>query len=348
MPRPSDHVPKFSTTVRLVAAAATVTAVGALWFRHRASRAERDNPPVGHFIEVDGARLHYIDKGEGPPVVLLHGNTVVLQDFVASGLIDRLAKRHRVIAFDRPGFGYSERPRGHLWTAQTQADAIRHALGRLGVDAPVVLGHSWGSLVALCMALGGAPSVRALVLVSGYYYPTARLDVALTAPAALPVLGDLLRYTVSPLTGRLLLKQTVAAMFSPLPVPDNFFDVIAPEMLLRPSQIKAEAGDAAAMIPAAARLRDDYSALAIPVSIFAGANDKIVDPQAHSVRLHRAVPHSSLAVVPGAGHMVHHAAADQIVAAIDRLTQRQNTESDGDDIADAVTPSESKIHATAG
>jgi pimeloyl-ACP methyl ester carboxylesterase len=348
MPRSSNHVPNSSRTVGLVAAAATAAAVIALWVRHRASRAERDNPPVGRFVEVEGARLHYIDKGEGPPVVLLHGNTVLLQDFIASGLIDRLAERHRVIAFDRPGFGYSERPRGRLWTAQTQAEAIRHALARLGVDAPVVLGHSWGTLVALGMALGGAPYVRGLLLVSGYYYPTARLDVALTAPAALPVVGDVLRYTVSPLTGRPLLKRTVAAMFSPSPVPDNFFDVIAPEMMLRPSQIRAEAGDAARMIPAAARLRDDYSALRIPVSIFAGADDKIVDPQAQSVRLHQAVPHSSLVVIPGAGHMVHYAAADQIVADIDRLTQRQYAEGDGGDIADGVTPLGSKIHATAG
>jgi pimeloyl-ACP methyl ester carboxylesterase len=280
--------------------------------------------------------------------VLLHGNTVLLQDFIASGLIDRLTERHRVIAFDRPGFGYSDRPRGHLWTARTQAEAIRHALARLGVDAPIVLGHSWGTLVALGMALGGAPYVRGLVLVSGYYYPTARLDVALTAPAALPVLGGMLRYTASPLTGRLLLKRTVAAMFSPSPVPDNFYDVIVPEMILRPSQIRAEAGDAAAMISAAARLRDEYSALTIPVSIFAGADDGIVDPQAHSVRLHQAVPHSSLAVVPGGGHMVHYAAADQIVAAIDGLTQRQGAERDGGDIVDRVTPLVSTIHATAG
>jgi pimeloyl-ACP methyl ester carboxylesterase len=338
MPGATSLFPRSSTTVGLVAAA-TAAAVSALWVHHRASRAERDNPPAGRFIEVDGARLHYIDRGEGSPVVLLHGNTVLLQDFAASGLIDRLAEHHRVIAFDRPGFGYSERPRGRLWTAHTQAQAIGQALARLAVGAPVVLGHSWGTLVALDMALGSASDVRGLVLVSGYYYPSARLDVALTAPAALPVLGDALRYTVAPLAARLLLKRTVAAMFSPSPVPDDFFDVLAPEMMLRPSQIRAEAGDAAAMIPSAARLRDEYSALALPVSIFAGAADKIVDPQAHSVRLHDAIPHSSLAVVQGAGHMVHYTAADEMVAAIDVLTQRQNAECDGGEIANDVAAS---------
>ncbi|MFM0204898.1 alpha/beta hydrolase [Paraburkholderia fungorum] len=182
-----------------LAAAAAVAAAGAVWVRYRAGNAERDNPPIGSVVEVDGVPLHYVDKGEGPAVVLLHGNAVLLQDFVGSGLIDRLAERHRVIAFDRPGFGYSGRPRDRLWTTQAQATLIQQALTLLGIEQPVVLGHSWGTLVALGMAVGAAADVRGLVLVSGYYYPTVRADVALAAPAALPVLGDVLRYTVSPL-----------------------------------------------------------------------------------------------------------------------------------------------------
>ena len=113
---------------------------------------------------------------------------------------------------------------------------------------------------------------------------------------------------------------------------------------MRPSQIKAEAGDAAAMIPAAARLRDDYSALTIPVAIFAGAEDKIVDPQAHSVRLHQAIPQSSLVMVQGAGHMVHYAAAGQIVAAVDAMAERHDAQANGTAVADSVSPSESTLN----
>jgi pimeloyl-ACP methyl ester carboxylesterase len=324
------------------AAAATVVALGAMWVQHRARQAERDHPAVGLFSDVDGVRLHYIDKGEGPAVVLLHGNTVVLQDFVASGLIDRLADHHRVIAFDRPGFGYSARPRDRLWTAQAQAAHIQKALTQIGVKQPVVLGHSWGTLVALGMATGAAADVRGLVLISGYYYPSARVDVALTAPAALPVLGDVLRYTVSPMTGRLFLKRTVKAMFAPAPTPGNFFDVLSAEMMLRPVQIKAEAEDAAFMIPAAARFSSCYRTLEMPVSLFAGANDKIVDPESNSVRLHREVPRSALVVTPGAGHMVHYTAVDEIVDAIGQMTgQRAAATEPGsatDDKAQALEP----------
>ncbi|WP_235007786.1 alpha/beta fold hydrolase [Caballeronia humi] len=267
-------------------------------------------------------RLHYIDRGEGTPVVLLHGNTVLLQDFVGSGLVDRLARHHRVIAFDRPGFGYSERPRDRLWTAQAQAALIEQALTQIGVERPVVLGHSWGTLVALGMATEFPAEVRGLVLISGYYYPTARLDVALTAPAAVPLLGDVMRYTVSPLTGRLLMKRTVEAMFAPRHMSADFFDIMPREMILRPLQIRAEAEDAAFMIPAAAHFRAEYAKLEMPVAIFAGAGDKIVDPKSHSTRLHRELPDSTLVIAPDAGHMAHYALADEVVDAVDRMSAK--------------------------
>ncbi|MFM0204897.1 hypothetical protein PQR53_34295 [Paraburkholderia fungorum] len=115
-------------------------------------------------------------------------------------------------------------------------------------------------------------------------------------------------------------------MFAPAPMPADFFDVIPREMLLRPVQIRAEAEDAAFMIPAAAQLSAHYSDLRMPVSIFAGAKDKVVDAESNSARLHQAVSHSTLVMTPEAGHMVHYALAGEIVEAIDLMTGRQNTE----------------------
>ena len=65
-----------------------------------ARRAERRTPPAGKFIQIDGVRLHYIDRGTGPAVILLHGNGTMARDFELSGLIDLLARDHRVIAFE--------------------------------------------------------------------------------------------------------------------------------------------------------------------------------------------------------------------------------------------------------
>src|SRR5919199_515382 len=104
---------------------------------------ERRHPPAGTFIEVDGVRLHYSDRGTGRPILLLHGNAVTGDDYNTSGVAERLVGRRRVIIFDRPGFGYSERPRGRSWTATQQAELLHEALRRLGVERPVVVGHSW-------------------------------------------------------------------------------------------------------------------------------------------------------------------------------------------------------------
>jgi len=122
-------------------------------------------------------RLHYLERGTGEPLALIHGNGTLIQDFTANGLVDRLSERYRVIVIERPGYGYSDRPRG-LWTPRAHATLYEHALHQLGVEHAIVLGHSWGTMVAVALVLQAPALVRSLVLLSGYYFPTARMDVS--------------------------------------------------------------------------------------------------------------------------------------------------------------------------
>jgi pimeloyl-ACP methyl ester carboxylesterase len=292
----------------------------AAWAATSARRAERASPPVGRFLTVDGVRLHYIDEGEGPVVVLLHGNLVTLQDFAASGMIGRLTQRHRVIAFDRPGFGYSERPRHRVWTPQAQAALFQRALAHLGVADAVVVGQSFGALVAVAMALDARIDIRGLTLISGYYYPSARADAAMTAPAAWPLIGDLLRYTVSSLAARMMYAATLRAMFSPWDAPATFHALLPREFLLRPSQMRAAAEDAASMIPAAAALSARYGEIDLPVRIFAGRDDKIVGADAQSGRLYKNIAPSVLSVLQNAGHMLHYDDEGRVADAIEAMS----------------------------
>ncbi len=191
------RVPTSSTMAQKalpIAAGVVVAAVAsALLNRWLAQKAERSNPPLGQFITVNGVRLHYVERGTGTPLILLHGQGSMIQDFQSSGLIDLAAKNYRVIAFDRPGFGHSERPRTTIWTPEAQACLIATALKEMGVPRAVVLGHSWGTLVALALALKYRQQVQALVLASGYYYPTVRADVVILSQPAIPLIGDLLK-----------------------------------------------------------------------------------------------------------------------------------------------------------
>src|ERR1700712_1838980 len=214
--------------------------------------AERRHPPTGAFLDIDGARLHYSDRGTGRPIVLLHGNVVTGDDYNTSGVAERLLGTYRVIIFDRPGFGHSSRPRRRLWTASEQADLIHGALLQLGVQQALVVGHSWGTLVVLALAERHPASTAGLVLLSGYYFPTPRLDALMVAPAVFPVLGDVLRYTISPLFGWLTMPMMKRAMFAPAPVTERFQREYSTAMALRPSQIRATASDGVLMVPGAA------------------------------------------------------------------------------------------------
>ena len=168
---------------------ALMTAVLAVLVYATAKAVEYRNPPVGKFLEIDDTRLHYFERGSGAPVVFLHGNATMLQDFTLSEAFGAAAKRGRAIAFDRPGFGYSTRPPARSWTPCEQADVIAEALRRLNCGPAEIVGHSWGTLVAVSLAERHPALVRSLVLLAGYFYPAPRVDAAVAAIGAIPVIG---------------------------------------------------------------------------------------------------------------------------------------------------------------
>jgi pimeloyl-ACP methyl ester carboxylesterase len=297
-----------------IGAAASLAA--AAFVHQRAWQAERSTPPIGQFVEVDGVRLHYLERGEGPPLVMLHGNGGMIQELALSGLFELAIARYRVIVLDRPGYGYSARPRLRWWGPHSQAALLRKMLAQLGIERPILFGHSFGATIALAFALDYPAAARSVVLASGYYFPTGRLDVPLMAPPAIPVIGDLLRHTISPLIGRLLWPGMLKLLFSPAPVP-RYFERFPTWMALRPSQLRASAEETALLIPAAARMQRLYRALEVPALIVAGAQDRYVDHARHSVELSRRIPRSELLLSPRAGHMVHHVDPRRVLQAIE-------------------------------
>ena len=309
------------------AAALAALAVSALVNHRLAKSAERHNPPRGRFVEIDGARLHYVERGEGPTLVLLHGNGSMIQDFESSGLIEQASKSYRVIVFDRPGYGHSSRPRDVVWTPDRQAELIHAALGRIGAGPAVVLGHSWGASVAVALGLRHPESVAALVLASGYYYPTARLDVVAMSGPAIPGFGDVLRYTLAPLASRLLWPAALRKIFGPREVPAKFTEGFPKELAVRPSQLRASAAESALMIPDAIRFQHGYADLAMPVVIIAGDADRLLDTEHQSARLHRDLPRSTFHSVAGAGHMVHQTDTEAVMAAIDEASDAASEDS---------------------
>ena len=302
-----------SRALTLGAAAALASAA---FVQQRAWSAERESPPLGRIVEVDGVRMHYLERGRGAPLVMLHANGSMLQELRLSGLYELAAARYRVVVPDRPGYGHSSRPRQRWWGPRSQAALLRALLERIGIERPILFGHSFGALVALAFALDYPAEARGVVLASGYYFPTARLDLPFMASPVIPLVGDLMRHTVSPLIARASWPHLLKLVFSPAPVP-RYFQLFPKWMALRPSQLRAAAEEAALLVPSALRMQRRYGALGVPAVIVAGAQDRYVDPSRHSFELARRIEPCELVVSPRAGHMVHHVDPRRVLHAIE-------------------------------
>jgi len=130
-----------------------------------ARKVEAALPPVGRFVDVPGARLHVVERGQGPTLLMVHGLGGQLGHFTY-GIVDQLATQYRVVAVDRPGSGYSVRAPGASAALGAQADALAALIDRLQLGRPVVVGHSLGGAVALALAQRHPQRVAGLALVA--------------------------------------------------------------------------------------------------------------------------------------------------------------------------------------
>lgn len=268
----------------------------------------------------EGRSLHAVQAGEGPDLVLVHGALTTHRDWLA-GPFPALARRFRVTAVDRPGHGLSRRPRFE-GTPRDQAAQIRRGLDALGVARAVIVGHSMGGMVALALAEQFPESVAALVLVAPIAFPEARpLEHGLFAPRSAPLLGPLFSALAEATFDRPLLEVVHRQMFAPQPVPPEWkADYPYGEILTADAMVR-EGEDAASILPFAPTGTIAYADLRTPVHILAGTADRVVDPARHALPLSRLVPRARLTQIEGAGHMAHHVAPEELLAAIGKAAE---------------------------
>ena len=284
-------------------------------------RIERAHPPAGRFVEVDGGRLHLLELGppDAPPVVLLHGASGNLQD-IRVALGDRLASRYRVILVDRPGHGWSDRPDG-IGDASPgrQAALIHQALERIGITRAIVVGHSWSGALATAYALDFPDSVAGLVLLAPVTHPWPGGVGWYNPIVTMPVLGPLFAYAVALPLGELLIGPGVQSVFAPQSPPADYIERAAVEMVLRPREFTANAEDLTDLKAFVTAQAPKYGAIQAPTAIITGDLDRTVSPRIHSMTIAKMLPRAKLTILPGIGHMLHHAAPDVVIAAIDEI-----------------------------
>lgn len=284
-------------------------------------RIERAVRPIGKTIEVDGATIHYVDEGSGPPIVLVHGLGGQLRHWTYE-TVDRLKQDYRVIAFDRPGYGYSRAVPGRAPTLRNQATMIADLIRALRLERPLLVGHSLGGALSLAVALDHREMISGLALVAPLTHPVETPPDAFVLMATLsPIRRWLTSWILATPLSLLFGKRAIGQVFGPdSPKPD--FGVRGGNFLmLRPASFRFASEEMTAAPEDIARMERAYERLDCPVGVLYGREDRILDPRTHGEALVSKVPGATLTYVEG-GHMPPQVRPDVVVTFIREMAAR--------------------------
>jgi pimeloyl-ACP methyl ester carboxylesterase len=284
---------------------------------------ERRYPPLGRIVGAGGAEVHVLEAGpqRGLPVVLIHGASGNLRDWWLS-ILPTLAAHHPVIAMDRPGFGHSPALDGHGWRLSDQVAALRAALNALGHRRYLLAGHSYGGTVVMRWALDHADEVAGILALAAPVMDWGGGGLGLHyASGGRPLTGPLLAQIARIVAGPGRVRAAVEQVFAPDPVPESYLDEGGTELALRPATFRANAMMMHRIHTEIVAQHGRYGEIACRLEIVHGAEDTIVPPHIHAIPLSRIAPDNRLTLLPGVGHMPHHAAPGDVIAAIDRLAE---------------------------
>lgn len=304
------------------------TALVQLFAIKREREAVRDYPPMGQLIEVNGVTVHAVQMGQGPDLVLIHGASGSTRDFTFD-FANQVKDRYRVTMLDRPGLGWSGLTKpsdarawstGHA-TPREQARVLHAATKQLGVKTPIVLGHSFGGIVAFAWALE-FDDLAGIVSVAGVAMPwpgglgwTYRVNgSAWGGGLAVPVFSAFLPQSY--------VDNSLDAIFAPQHPPKGYLDFVGASMSLRRQTMRANARQVNALRPYVVEMSAHYGDIDVPVELVHGDADTIVSVAIHSARIPDLIEGANLTVLPGIGHMPQHADPQAVIAAIDRIASR--------------------------
>ena len=292
-----------SLLLTLAAALLALVAGLAAFTAWTAARVEQALPARGRFVDVDGARVHVLEAGAGPTLLLVHGLAGQSGHFTHS-LAERLARDFHVVAIDRPGAGWSRRARGASARLRDQARLVAGVISTLKLDRPLLVGHSLGGGIGLAVGLDHPDIVRGLALIA----PLTQVEEK--PPAVFralwirsPLLRTLTAWTVAAPAFLLRSRSALAEVFGPEPPPADFATRGGGLLGLRPASFRGACEDLVAARDDLPGMVARYPSLRLPVSVLFGAEDRILDAQKHGAALRALIPGAKVEIVPG-GHML--------------------------------------------
>ena len=269
-------------------------------------------PFRSRFADVDGARVHYVDEGSGPPLLLLHGNPT--WSFLYRDVISGLRDRFRCIAPDYPGFGLSDAPRGYGFTPAEHARVIeRLVVDELDLRGVTMMVQDWGGPIGFAVAGRHPDRFAGFVIANTWAWPksdpgTQLFSRLMGGPIGRRLIASRNVFVEKIVPGgvkrRTLPDEVMAAYRGPFPTPASRrpIAVLPGEILAsRPFLAEVELGLHA--------LRDRPALIVWPTADQAFG-------RAERERWEATFPDHRTVLLEGAGHYVQEDAADEIVAAI--------------------------------
>jgi pimeloyl-ACP methyl ester carboxylesterase len=296
-----------------VAAFAVILAGSALATLHLVRKAEADYPPAGGSVEVEGLRLHYLDRGEGPPVILIHGLRGSAYDFEVS-ISEGLARDHRVVAFDRPGNGYSDQLPDDRQSLFLEAAQLHAAALKLGLKRPLLVGYSLGAAVAVAYADAYPEDVAGVVTIAGHVMPYRVHVGALAFFAKRPLIAGVASHTLLVPVGRMVGRMLLKRACSPQPMPSSYAEASL-AMALRPRTFRYAPGELCRSADELRVLARRYSRLPVHVTVLVGRGDAVASVN-EARYFHERLARSTLVVVPDGGHALHATHPGLVAAAV--------------------------------
>ena len=288
------------------------------------SRGTRDfEPGLSTFVEAGGAKLHFVSKGSGRPVVLIHGNPGSCLDWAE--VLVPLAERYHAIAFDRPGHGHSDRPVDtSSLTVEKQAELLQQGLTNFQITKPILVGHSWGAALALVYALLYPSEVSGIALVAPAVYESNDGVSFLSKLPAWPVVGNLLNSLFTPFLADWLVRSDLTKAFAPDKVPPNYLRHSLREWT-KPAKVKWYSVDDALLNESLALFAPRYTDLKVPIAVVTGDSDQIVPAKENAFRFHELVTQSDLRLLEQTGHQIPLTRPQAVLDAIDQVAAVANT-----------------------
>lgn len=290
--------------------------------RRIAAQAEQAVPPSGRFVDVDGNRIHYIEAGQGRPILFIHGLGAQLHQ-LRHPLFSRLEGEFRLVVLDRPGSGYSVRARGAGAGISEQARIIVRLTEKLGLEKPLLVGHSLGGMVALAIAIEHPDKVSGLALLSPY---TRYSDKTAPEFAPLAIHQPWRRWLISNTfaipTALRTAPQVLDFVFGPQAMPSDYPIAGGGMSGLRPSHFYATSSDLVATGEDMPRLMTRYGEIKVPVGILFGTADRVLPYKPHGLAMRDKIAGLDLELIDGIGHMPQYAATDAVVAFIRRMASK--------------------------